>query len=40
MYKASAVLQELAHEIPYFSAAIGEIPSIGIDLKINQLAIG
>jgi NADH-quinone oxidoreductase subunit G len=40
MYNARTVLQELAHEIPYFSAAIGEIPSLGVDLKINQLALG
>ena len=32
------VLGEIAREIIYFSAADGEIPETGVDLKINQLA--
>ncbi len=38
LFVAPAVLQELARKIPAFSAAAGEIPDIGIDLRLNQLA--
>jgi NADH-quinone oxidoreductase subunit G len=38
LYDAARVLQELAREIPAFNAAIGEIPDIGIDLRVNQIA--
>jgi NADH-quinone oxidoreductase subunit G len=38
MYKARRVLTELAAEIPFFAAAGGPIPDVGIDLKINLLA--
>ena len=31
-------LGEVAREIGYFAAADGEIPAVGIDLKVNQLA--
>jgi NADH-quinone oxidoreductase subunit G len=37
-FDAYAVLQELARKIPAFSAAVGRIPDIGIDLRLNQLA--
>ncbi len=38
LYDARAVLDEVAREILYFSAALGEVPEIGIDLKVNLLA--
>jgi NADH-quinone oxidoreductase subunit G len=38
LYNARAALAALAAEVSYFSAALGEIPSTGIDLRINQLA--
>jgi NADH-quinone oxidoreductase subunit G len=38
MYRARAVLDELAREVLYFSAATGPIPEHGLDLKVNQLA--
>lgn len=38
LYNAPAVLQEVAREIGYFAAASGEIPSVGVDLRVNQLA--
>jgi len=38
MYDARAVLDEVAREILYFSAAIGPLPDVGIDLKVNLLA--
>ncbi len=38
LYDPRRVLSEVAAEIPYFHAALGEIPDIGIDLRINQLA--
>src|SRR5262249_41172948 len=38
LYNARKVLDELAREMGYFSAAIEPVPSVGIDLKINQLA--
>ena len=36
--RARAVLDEVAREILYFSAAAGEVPDVGIDLKVNLLA--
>jgi NADH-quinone oxidoreductase subunit G len=38
LYRASAVLDEIAREIAYFSAAMHGVPDVGIDLKANQLA--
>ncbi|MGA2032216.1 MAG: 2Fe-2S iron-sulfur cluster-binding protein [Thermoguttaceae bacterium] len=38
LYDARAVLDELARQILYFSAAAGPVPDVGIDLKINLLA--
>jgi NADH-quinone oxidoreductase subunit G len=38
LYNAQAVLEKLSREIGYFSAAIGEIPEVGVDLKVNLLA--
>jgi NADH-quinone oxidoreductase subunit G len=39
-YDASSVLEEIAREIGYFSAATGGVPVVGIDLKVNLLADG
>jgi NADH-quinone oxidoreductase subunit G len=38
LYKAPAVLQEVARQIGFFSAALGDIPAVGVDLRVNQLA--
>jgi len=38
LYRATEVLQDIAREITYFSAAAEGVPEVGIDLKINQLA--
>jgi NADH-quinone oxidoreductase subunit G len=38
LYSARAVLDELAREVLYFSAAAGPLPEVGIDLKVNLLA--
>ena len=38
LYRASEVLQDIAREISYFSAATEGVPEHGIDLKVNQLA--
>ncbi len=38
MFKARRVLDEIAGEIGYFAAAAGEIPPVGVDLKVNLLA--
>ncbi|MCA9212410.1 MAG: 2Fe-2S iron-sulfur cluster binding domain-containing protein [Planctomycetales bacterium] len=38
LYNAKSMLTEIAREIPYFSAASGGVPNLGVDLKINQLA--
>lgn len=38
LYRSAVVRQELAGTMAYFSAASGEIPATGVDLKINQLA--
>ena len=38
LYQARAVLDDIAREIPAFSAAIYPVPEVGIDLKVNLLA--
>jgi len=38
LYDSHAVLEEIAQEIPYFSAIIGPVPETGIDLRGNLLA--
>ncbi|MGA2799394.1 MAG: molybdopterin-dependent oxidoreductase [Thermoguttaceae bacterium] len=38
LYNARTVLEELSRKIIYFSAAMGAIPDVGIDLKVNLLA--
>ena len=38
MVQAKDVLAEVAREILYFSAVEGDVPDVGIDLKLNQLA--
>ena len=38
LYNAKTVLKEVTREIPYFAAANGNVPSIGVDLKIGQFA--
>ncbi|MCG8584681.1 MAG: molybdopterin-dependent oxidoreductase [Pirellulales bacterium] len=38
LYNARRVLDEVASEITYFNAASGEIPSVGVDLKVTLLA--
>jgi hypothetical protein len=38
LYRARTVLDEIAGEIPAFAVAADEIPAVGVDLRINQLA--
>jgi len=38
LFNARTVLSEVAAEIAYFSAAGGEVPEVGIDLRVNLLA--
>ncbi len=38
LYKARTVLDEISRKIIYFSAAMGKIPDVGLDLKMNMLA--
>lgn len=38
LYQPRAVLDELARQIAYFSAAAGPLPAVGVDLKVNLLA--
>ena len=38
LYNARSVLNEVAREIGYFAAATDDIPDVGVDLKVNQLA--
>ena len=38
LYNASAVLEEIGREIAFFAPAIGGVPDVGVDLKVNQLA--
>jgi NADH-quinone oxidoreductase subunit G len=37
LYDARGVLQEIAGEMLYFSAAVDQVPDVGVDLKVNQL---
>jgi len=38
LYQSRGVLDEVARDILYFSAAAEPVPATGVDLKINQLA--
>jgi NADH-quinone oxidoreductase subunit G len=38
LYNARSMLDEVARQIIYFSAAAGPVPEVGIDLKVNLLA--
>jgi hypothetical protein len=38
LYNARLVLDEIARKIIYFSAAMGSIPEVGVDLKVNLIA--
>ncbi len=38
LYQPSVVLQEVAREMATFSAVLGGVPEVGVDLKVNQLA--
>lgn len=38
MYQASVVLDEVAREMAYFSAAVRGVPDVGVDLKVTQIA--
>ena len=38
MYDSQVVLDEVAREIPYFSAACGDVSEVGVNLRVNQLA--
>jgi NADH-quinone oxidoreductase subunit G len=38
LYNARSVLSEVAGEIIAFNSAAGKIPTVGIDLRVNQLA--
>jgi NADH-quinone oxidoreductase subunit G len=38
LFRAAEVLDDVAREIIYFSAAMHGVPDVGIDLKVNQLA--
>jgi len=38
LYRAREVLDDIAREMAYFSAAAEGVPDVGIDLKVNQLA--
>jgi NADH-quinone oxidoreductase subunit G len=38
LYRPDIILAECAAEIPYFSAAVGPIPTNGLDMRVNQLA--
>ncbi|MBL8827322.1 MAG: ferredoxin [Planctomycetaceae bacterium] len=38
LFNAQVILNEIAAEIPYFSAAAGGVHELGVDLKVNQLA--
>ncbi len=38
MFNAEEVMQEVARDLGYFSAATGPISATGVDLRINQLA--
>lgn len=38
LFQAKQILGDVSREILFFSAAMGEIPAVGVDLKVNQLA--
>jgi NADH-quinone oxidoreductase subunit G len=38
LYRAAQVLDDIAREMAYFSAAAQGVPEVGVDLKVNQLA--
>jgi NADH-quinone oxidoreductase subunit G len=38
LYDAAAVMTEVAREIHYFSPAVGGVPDLGLQLKVNLLA--
>ena len=38
LYKARQTLEEVAREIAYFAPALGAVPAVGVDLKVNQIA--
>jgi NADH-quinone oxidoreductase subunit G len=38
MYNARSVMDEVAREIIYFAVAADEVPTVGVDLKVNMLA--
>ncbi len=38
LYNAAEVLEEIGREIPFFAPAIGGVPELGVDLKVNQIA--
>jgi NADH-quinone oxidoreductase subunit G len=38
LFRPQPVLSEVARHIVYFSAALGPIPAVGVDLKVNLLA--
>jgi NADH dehydrogenase/NADH:ubiquinone oxidoreductase subunit G len=38
LYNSRQVLEDVGHEIGYFSAAIGGVSEYGVDLKVNLLA--
>jgi len=38
MFNAREVMREIASQIAHFAAAMDEVPEVGVDLKINQLA--
>jgi NADH-quinone oxidoreductase subunit G len=37
LFQPKKVLADMAREIPYFAAAAGELASVGVDLKSNQM---
>ena len=39
LYQPRRVLDDIAREIPYFAVATDPVPSVGVDLKLNQLAV-
>ena len=38
IYQPRVALDELARDIAYFAPAAGEVPPLGVDLKVAQLA--
>ncbi len=38
MVNARQVMREIASQIAYFAAAMDDVPDVGVDLKVNQLA--